>query len=84
MITIISTESASFISDVCAVLGISRQAYYQRLETMQREKYQTETVLELVKDWRKLMPRVGGRKLYNLLEQDFKSLEYKLGRDPFF
>ena len=51
---------------------------------MQREKYQTEIVLELVKDWRKLMPRVGGRKLYNLLEQDFKSLEYKLGRDAFF
>jgi len=66
------------------VLGITRQAYYQRLETIQKEKYQTEIVLELVRDWRKLMPRVGGRKLYNLLGQDFKSLEYKLGRDAFF
>ena len=51
---------------------------------MQKEKYQTEIVLELVRDWRKLMPRVGGRKLYSLLEEDFKSLEYKLGRDAFF
>ncbi len=51
---------------------------------MQREKYKTEIVLELVRDWRKLMPRVGGRKLHSLLEQDFRSLEYKLGRDAFF
>lgn len=51
---------------------------------MQKEKYQTEIVLELVRDWRKKMPRVGGRKLYHLLEEDFKSLEYKLGRDGFF
>ena len=51
---------------------------------MQKEKYQKEIVLELVKDWRKLMPRVGGRKLYSLLENDFKSLGYKLGRDAFF
>ena len=84
MITRVSTESASFISDVCKVLGISRQAYYQRLETMEKEKYQTEIVLELVRDLRKLMPRVGGRKLYHLLEEDFKGLDYKLGRDAFF
>ena len=51
---------------------------------MQKEKYQTEIVLELVRDWRKLMPRVGGRKLYHLLEEDFKSLDYKIGRDAFF
>ena len=30
------------------------------------------------------MPRIGGRKLYSLLEQDFESLDYKLGRDAFF
>lgn len=84
MITRIITESASFISEVCGALGISRQAYYQRLETMQKEKYQIEIVLELVRDWRKLMPRIGGRKLHSLLEQDFESLEYKLGRDAFF
>ena len=83
MITRISTESASFISDVCAVLGISRQAYYQRLEMMQKEKYQTEIVLELVRDWRKLMPRVGGRKLYNLLEQDFRILNTSLEETHF-
>jgi transposase InsO family protein len=51
---------------------------------MQKEKYQTEIVLELVRDWRKSMPRIGGRKLYSLLEEDFQSLEYKLGRDAFF
>jgi len=51
---------------------------------MQKEKYQIELILELVRDWRKLMPRIGGRKLYSLLEQDFESLDCKLGRDAFF
>lgn len=84
MITRISAESTSNISRLCAVLEVSRQAYYQRLEMMQKDKYQIEIVLELVAEWRKLMPRIGGRKLYSLLSKDFISLNYKLGRDGFF
>lgn len=84
MITRISAESSFGISRLCEVLGVSRQAYYQRLEMMQKDKYQKEIVLELVSEWRKLMPRIGGRKLYSLLLEDFMSLSYKLGRDAFF
>jgi len=51
---------------------------------MEKDKYQIEIVLELVAEWRKLMPRVGGRKLYSLLINDFESLNYKIGRDAFF
>lgn len=51
---------------------------------MQIEKYKTEIVLKLVIDKRKLMPRVGGKKLHGLLKNDFISLEYKIGRDAFF
>ena len=84
MITRVSAESTSSISRLSTILEVSRQAYYQRLEMMQKDKYQIEIVLELVTEWRKLMPRVGGRKLYRLLSQDFVSLNYKLGRDAFF
>ena len=84
MIARVNAESTNSISRVCEILEVSRQAYYQRLEAMLEEKYQIEIVLELVTDWRKLMPRIGGRKLYSLLKQDFVNLEYKLGRDAFF
>ena len=72
------------ISLLCEVLGFSRQAYYQRLEAMQKERYQKEMVIELVIEQRQLMPRVGGRKLFNLLTEDFERLDYKLGRDALF
>ncbi len=77
-------ELGYHILQLCDALGISRQAYYQRIEAMQRERYQLEIVLELVAEQRKLMPRVGGKKLYSLLKRDFEVLEYKLGRDRLF
>lgn len=51
---------------------------------MRKESFQTEIVLELVSEKRKVMPRAGGKKLYHLLKDDFKKLGYKLGRDLFF
>lgn len=51
---------------------------------MVKDKYQIEIILELVAEWRKLMPRIGGKKLYKLLTVDFTRLNSKLGRDAFF
>lgn len=51
---------------------------------MKEEKFKTEIVLELVAEQRRLMPRIGGKKLYHLLKDDFVRLGYKLGRDGFF
>lgn len=65
-------------------MGVSRQAYYKRLDEMKEEKFKTEIVLDLVAEKRRLMPRVGGKKLYDLLKNDFVRLGYKLGRDGFF
>lgn len=72
------------VSLACEAMGISRQAYYKRLDEMKEEKFKTEIVLELVAERRRLMPRVGGKKLYHLLKDDFVRLGYKLGRDGFF
>ena len=51
---------------------------------MKEEKFKTEIILDLVAEKRRLMPRVGGKKLYDLLKNDFVRLGYKLGRDGFF
>ena len=51
---------------------------------MREESFQTEIVLELVAEKRRIMPRLGGKKLYHLLVDDFKKLGFKLGRDGFF
>jgi len=72
------------ISLICQSFGYSRQAYYKKVRMIQEEKFKTEIVLKLIKERRKLMPRVGGKKLYYLLKDDFIKLDYKLGRDTFF
>jgi len=72
------------ISLICQSFGYSRQAYYKKVRMIQEEKFKTEIVLKLIKERRKLMPRVGGKKLYCLLKDDFIKLDYKLGRDTFF
>lgn len=40
---------------------------------MREESFQTEIVLELVAEKRRIMPRLGGKKLYHLLADDLKS-----------
>ena len=42
------------------------------------------TVKQLVERQRRLMPRLGARKLYFLLEQSFVENGIKIGRDSFF
>lgn len=51
---------------------------------MREESFQIEIVLELVAEKRRIMPRIGGKKLYHLLKDDLMKLGYKLGRDGFF
>ena len=72
------------VSLACEAMGVSRQAYYKRLDDMKEEKFKTEIILDLVAEKRRLMPRIGGKKLYDLLKNDFVRLGYKLGRDGLF
>lgn len=69
---------------LCRVFAVSRQAYYQHGERIVRTRFQIAIVVELVCDIRKRMPRIGGKKLYYLLSEDFARLDFKLGRNKFF
>ena len=48
------------------------------------EKEESEKVIELVKKIRKRMPRIGTRKIYHILREEFESKRIKIGRDKLF
>jgi len=68
---------------LCGLFGYSRQAYYQQMNYNYKEVVKSEMLLQLVTRERKLMPRLGGRKLLFKL-QDRLPKELQLGRDSFF
>jgi len=68
----------------CKLLGISRQAVYQREKRIERRSIELVPVKDLVLELRRFMPRLGGRKLYFLLKPKLDEQGIKLGRDGFF
>ena len=66
------------------VLGFSRQAYYQYWQRQTGQVSHEADILQLVKKVRENHPRIGGRKLYSMLENEFLEREIKMGRDGFF
>jgi len=63
----------------CDVFGISRQAYYKRLDSAKQKQAYAEYVISRVQDIRVTMPQLGTRKLYHLLESSLS-----IGRDKLF
>jgi putative transposase len=68
---------------LCGLFGYSRQAYYQQMNYNYKEVVKSEILLQMVTQERKLMPRIGGRKLLYMI-QDRLPEELMLGRDSFF
>lgn len=68
----------------CQLLGISRQAVYQRLQRAHRRQSALAPVKDLVLEVRSKLPRIGTRKLYYLLKDRFAQQSIKLGRDGLF
>ncbi|MGC3977981.1 MAG: IS3 family transposase [Paludibacteraceae bacterium] len=68
---------------MCDLFGRSRQAYYQRSKYHYKEEVKEEILLQLVEKQRKLMPKIGGRKLLELIQPRLPT-ELSIGRDSFF
>jgi putative transposase len=66
----------------CRLLGVDRQVYYRRKQTLVRKQETAEIVVQMVMEVRKQMPRVGTRKLYYLLHDQLRELH--VGRDKLF
>ena len=72
------------MSRACRLLGITRQAVYQREQRTEQRVTELASVQGMVMELRRFMPRLGGRKLYFLLKPAFAARGIKLGRDGFF
>lgn len=66
------------------MFGISRQAVYQSEERKRKRAEELSQIKPLVAQIRRTMPRIGTRKLYYLLKDEFKLRDIKVGRDALF
>ena len=72
------------LSRCCRLFGISRQAIYQGQIRFEKRAKELALVKPIVNEVRRRMPRLGTRKLYYLLQEDFKRSHIKVGRDALF
>lgn len=72
------------LSKSCRLFGISRQAIYQSEIRNLKRINELEQIKKLVQQIRFEMPRLGTRKLYYLLKEEFVKLKIKIGRDALF
>lgn len=72
------------IGDLCDHVGMSRQNYYAARRLRQRREIDEALIVELVKRERRMQPRLGGRKLLHLLQDDLNEANVSIGRDRFF
>lgn len=72
------------LETICAIHGVSRQAFYHYQNHQATERLKQEMVLQLVCQIRVRQPRIGVRKLYQLLTPQFEKLNCQLGRDALF
>jgi putative transposase len=83
-----SAEGWLSIRKACRLLGYSKQAFHKRAKTAtfraQHAAHCIEEVVEAVADVRVDMPRLGTRKLYYLLSDEFEQAGLKVGRDKLF
>lgn len=75
------TES---LQRLCALFGVTRQAFYEAQLHADRTSIAHMIVLTLVKDLRAEIPILGTRKLLFLLQEEFGKHGIKMGRDKLF
>jgi len=76
--------SKGLVSNLCRLVGMSRQNYYARRRDRQRESVDTELVIEWVKQERRMQPRLGTRKLHRMFCAQGDEHCVEIGRDRFF
>lgn len=72
------------MSRACKLLGITRQAVYQREKRIEQRSIELSPIKAMVMEVRRFMPRLGTRKLYFLLKPKLVEQGIKLGRDALF
>jgi len=71
------------VKGICKVFERSKQSYYQRISYVYQEEVKGDILYQEISKQRKLMPRIGGRKLHSILKEKLPE-ELQMGRDKFF
>lgn len=77
------SEMAS-IGTICNCFGQQRDAFYKFKKRYTERKTKEEQIVKLVEEERKEQPRVGTRKLQELISPKLEQAEIKVGRDGLF
>jgi putative transposase len=72
------------LSRLCTLSGYSRQAYYKGQVLKEHQAFVGEVIIEKVKAYRKVQPRIGARKLLFMLSPFMHRHQLKISRDRFF
>ena len=72
------------VGAICRKLEMSRQNYYAGRKQRIRIKVDADFVAELVRQERKIQPRIGVRKLYLVLQSALEEAGITMGRDRMF
>lgn len=66
------------------MLGFSRQYYYKHCKELEAKRCKEREVLKLVHSKRRVLPRLGTRKIYHQIKPAIQSMGLKIGRDNLF
>jgi transposase InsO family protein len=77
-------EVSSPINKLCKLAGMSRQNFYKHRKVSKLREVNEGLIRELVQRERAIQPRIGGLKLYHVLQGELKEYGVKIGRDRFF
>jgi len=72
------------LAKLCGWFGITRQAYYSYTWKAYEESNKHHIIIDKVKVIREKHPRLGTRKLFDMLQPFFKEHQIKIGRDALF
>jgi putative transposase len=72
------------LTRICVLFGVTRQAYYQYQWSFMEQHTEEKLLLVLIQEIRERQPRIGGRKLHDLLQQSLLEHQIKIGRDALF
>lgn len=72
------------ISTLCPLLGVSRQSFYAFFRSQTQQAFESEIIIQEVIRLRVIMPQIGGRKLFYLMQDFIEKHRFIIGRDLFF
>lgn len=71
------------VTALCGVVGMSRQNFYKERKQREKKEIDEDLVIALVRYQRRLHPRMGARKILELISDDLARVGIEMGRDRF-